>query len=75
MHLRYENASIEMMFNMIFYSSAITREMALFISTFLVFFNSTYQCRQLITFVNKLDPEQARRFVGPDLDPNCLTLW
>ena len=24
---------------------------------------------------NSLDPDQARRFVGPDLDPNCLTLW
>ena len=21
---------------------------------------------------NRLDPNQARRFVGPDLDPNCL---
>ena len=21
---------------------------------------------------NSLDPDQARRFVGPDLDPNCL---
>ena len=20
-------------------------------------------------------PDQARRYVGPDLDPNCLTLW
>ena len=27
-----------------------------------------------MTFVNSLDPDQARRFVGPDLDPNCLTL-
>ena len=22
---------------------------------------------------NSLDPDQARRFVGPDLGPNCLT--
>ena len=28
----------------------------------------------LITFSNNLDPDQARQFVGPDLDPNCLTL-
>ena len=21
---------------------------------------------------NRLDPDQARHFVGPDLDPNCL---
>ena len=28
----------------------------------------------LITFANSLDPGQARQNVGPDLDPNCLTL-
>ena len=22
-----------------------------------------------------MDPDQARQNVGPDLDPNCLTLW
>ena len=27
----------------------------------------------LITFVNSLDPDQARPNVGPDLDQNCLT--
>ena len=26
------------------------------------------------TFANRLDPDQARQNVGPDLDPNCLTL-
>ena len=26
----------------------------------------------LITFANSLDPDQARHFVRPDLDPNCL---
>ena len=31
-------------------------------------------CRLLITFANILDPDQARQNVGPDLDPNCLTL-
>ena len=28
----------------------------------------------LITFANRLDPDQARQNVGPDLDPNCLIL-
>ena len=32
-------------------------------------------CRLLITFANSLDLDQARQNVGPDLDPNCLTLW
>ena len=31
-------------------------------------------CRLLITLANSLDPDQARQNVGPDLDPNCLTL-
>ena len=30
-------------------------------------------CCLMITFVNSLDPDQARQNVGPDLDPNCLT--
>ena len=30
-------------------------------------------CHLLITFVNNLDPDQARQNVGHDLDPNCLT--
>ena len=29
----------------------------------------------LLLFVNSLDPYQAQQNVGPDLDPNCLTLW
>ena len=29
-------------------------------------------CCLLITLANSLDPDQARRNVGPDLDPNCL---
>ena len=33
-----------------------------------------YFCRLLKTFANNLDPDQARQNVGPDLDPNCLTL-
>ena len=32
------------------------------------------KCYLLMTFVNNLDPDQARHFVRPDLDPNCLTL-
>ena len=31
-------------------------------------------CCLLITFANSSDPDQARQNVGPDLDPNCLTL-
>ena len=31
-------------------------------------------CHLLITFANSLDPDQDRQSVGPDLDPNCLTL-
>ena len=27
-----------------------------------------------VYFANSLDPDQARLYVGPDLDPNCLTL-
>ena len=32
------------------------------------------QCCLLINFANRLDPDLARRNVGPDLDPHCLTL-
>ena len=31
-------------------------------------------CCLLKTFENSLDPDQDRHSVGPDLDPNCLTL-
>ena len=31
-------------------------------------------CHLLKTFTNSLDPGQARPYVRPDLDPNCLTL-
>ena len=31
-------------------------------------------CRLLIAFAIGLDPDQDRRNVGPDLDPNRLTL-
>ena len=36
--------------------------------------NSTCQYRLLITFANSLNLGQAQHNVGPDLDPNCLTL-
>ena len=28
--------------------------------------------RNIIRMSNSLDPDQAQRFVGPDLGPNCL---
>ena len=31
-------------------------------------------CCLLVTFANSLNPDQAGKNVGPDLDPNCLTL-
>ena len=31
-------------------------------------------CCLLITFANILHQDQAQQNVGPDLDPNCLTL-
>ena len=30
-------------------------------------------CRLLITVANSLNADQARRCVGPDMGPNCLT--
>ena len=32
-------------------------------------------CCLLITFANGLDPDQAQQNVGPDLDPNCFSLF
>ena len=31
-------------------------------------------CHLLITFANNLDTDQAGQVIGPDLDPNSLTL-
>ena len=31
-------------------------------------------CLLLIIFANNLDPDHDSQNVGPDLDPNCLTL-
>ena len=41
----------------------------------LIFYNQHFQkktFRNTIRVSNSLDPDQARHFVGPDLDPNCL---
>ena len=39
-----------------------------------VIISLSYLCRLLLILANSLDPDQARQKVGPDLDPNCLTL-
>ena len=36
-----------------------------------LFFSKNY-FRNITRASNSLDPDQARRFVGPDLGPNCL---
>ena len=41
----------------------------------LTFSKSTFSknsYRNAIIVSNRLDPDQARHFVGPDLGPNCL---
>ena len=41
----------------------------------LIFFKINFlknSFRNAIRVSNTLDPDQAQRFVGPDLDPNCL---
>ena len=47
------------------------------IESMCVLFKSDWDifCCLLKTFANSLDPDQAQQNVGPDLDPNCLTLW
>ena len=44
----------------------------------LLFFNSLpasgHFCHLLKTFAKSLEPDQALQNVGPDLDPNCLTM-
>ena len=39
-------------------------------SLYYSFFASGDFCHLLITFANSLDPDQDRKNVGPDLDPN-----
>ena len=43
-------------------------------ATFNSFLLSGHFCHLLIAFSNSLDTDQDRQNVGPDLDPNCLTL-
>ena len=35
---------------------------------------ATFVISNQITFANSLDPDQDQQNVGPDLDPNCLTI-
>ena len=35
-------------------------------------FTITVACSLTISVSNRLDPDQARHFVSPDLGPNCL---
>ena len=45
------------------------------VSFFINFFLASCKlCHLLITFVNSLDPDQDQHHVGPDLDPNHLTI-
>ena len=47
----------------------------LFLSSADFFPKSTFlknSFRNTISVLNSLDPDQARRFVGPDLSPKCL---
>ena len=37
-------------------------------------YKTLYLLVSSVTFANRLDPDQARQNVGPDLDPICLTL-
>ena len=43
-----------------------------FLSTAGFFSKENIIFRNTIRMSNSLDPDQARRFVGPDQDPNCL---
>ena len=43
-------------------------------SKFNSFLASGKFCSLLIIFTNSLEPDQDRQNVGPDLNPNCLTL-
>ena len=42
------------------------------VEIFLTNFFKKTSFRNTIRMSNRLDPDQARNFVGPDLDPNCL---
>ena len=38
------------------------------------FLNTLPVCLLLVCFRNRLDPDRAQHFNGPNQDPNCLTL-
>ena len=42
---------------------------------FLYLFPSIRRFLSADNLFKQLDPDQTRRFVGSDLDPNCLTRW
>ena len=42
------------------------------LNLFKINFFQKKSCRNTIRVANSLDPDQARQYVGPDLDPNCL---
>ena len=44
----------------------------MFLSSANFFQNQLFQLKKTIRVSNSLDPAQARGFVRPDLDPNCL---
>ena len=44
------------------------------LSTLVNSFLAGGDCHQLITFAINLDSDQNQQNVGPNLDPNCLTL-
>ena len=44
----------------------------MFCSLLIFFSKSTFSKKKHFRVSNRLDPEQARRFVGPGLVPNCL---
>ena len=52
----------------------VNRTLKLIISTHLTLLAGGDLYCLLITFANILDPDQDRQKVGPDLDPNHLTL-
>ena len=52
-----------------------TGQLCMFLSSGIFFSNSTFSkasFKNAIRVSNILDPGQVRRFVGPDLDPNCF---
>ena len=61
--------------DLLFLLGSVRRDKILFL---LYFFKSLFAsgdfCLLLIALTNSLEPDQDRQKLGPDLDPNCLTL-